>query len=39
MELESVQFEMERSKDFAEKYNKSKLDFATINNIFAGIIL
>lgn len=33
---EAVQLEMERRRTFAEKYNISKLHYATVNNPFAG---
>ncbi|RBP35550.1 recombinase family protein [Garciella nitratireducens] len=36
---EAVQLEMERRKTFAEKYGISKLDYATVNNPFAGRII
>jgi site-specific DNA recombinase len=36
---EAVQLEMERRKDFAERYNISKLDYATVENPFAGRVI
>lgn len=33
---EAVQLEMERRKIFGEKYNISKLDYASADNPFAG---
>jgi len=36
---EAVQLELERRKDFAEKYNISKLDYATADNPFAGRVI
>lgn len=36
---EAVQLEMERRRDFAKKYNISKLDYATICNPFAGRVI
>jgi site-specific DNA recombinase len=36
---EAVQLEMERRKAFAEKYNISKLDYATVDNPFAGRVI
>ena len=36
---EAVQLEMERRKAFAEKYNISKIDYATIDNPFAGKVI
>ncbi|MCM8710834.1 recombinase family protein [Clostridium sp. SYSU_GA19001] len=36
---ESVQLEMERRRAFAEKYNISKLDYATVDNPFAGRVI
>lgn len=36
---ESVQLDMERRKVFAEQYGISKLDYATVNNPFAGRII
>lgn len=35
----AVQLEMERRRAFAEKYNISKLDYATVNNPFAGRVI
>jgi site-specific DNA recombinase len=34
-----VQLEMKRRKAFAEKYNISKIDYATIDNPFAGRVI
>ncbi len=36
---EAVQLEMERRRDFAERYNISKLDYATVENPFAGRVI
>ncbi|WP_334293163.1 recombinase family protein [Alkalithermobacter paradoxus] len=36
---EAVQLEMERRRAFAEKYNISKLDYATVDNPFAGRVI
>ena len=36
---EAVQLEMERRKAFAVKYNISKLDYATVDNPFAGRVI
>lgn len=36
---EAVQLEMERRRAFAERYNISKLDYATIENPFAGRVI
>lgn len=36
---EVVQLEMERRRTFAEKYNISKLDYATLDNPFAGRVI
>ena len=36
---EAVQLEMERRKAFTEKYNISKIDYATIDNPFAGKVI
>jgi len=36
---EAVQLEMKRRKAFAEKYNISKLDYATVDNPFAGRVI
>ncbi len=36
---EAVQLEMERRRAFAEKYNIIKLDYATIDNPFAGRVI
>jgi len=36
---EAVQLEMERRRDFAERYNISKIDYATIDNPFAGRVI
>lgn len=36
---EVVQLEMERRRAFAEKYNISKLDYATVDNPFAGRVI
>lgn len=36
---EAVQLEMDRRKAFAEKYNISKLDYATVDNPFAGRVI
>lgn len=36
---EAVQLEMERRKDFAERYNINKLDYATVDNPFAGRVI
>lgn len=36
---EAVQLEMERRRAFAEKYNISRLDYATIDNPFAGRVI
>lgn len=36
---EAVQLEMERRRAFAEKYNISKLDYATVDNTFAGRVI
>lgn len=36
---EAVQLEMERRRDFAERYNISKLDYATVDNPFAGRVI
>jgi site-specific DNA recombinase len=36
---EAVQLEMKRRKAFAEKYNISKIDYATIDNPFAGRVI
>ena len=36
---EAVQLEMERRKAFAEKYKISKLDYATVDNPFAGRVI
>jgi DNA invertase Pin-like site-specific DNA recombinase len=36
---EAVQLEMERRRGFAEKYNISKLDYATVDNPFAGRVI
>jgi len=36
---EAVQLEMMRRKAFAQKYNISKVDYATINNPFAGRVI
>ncbi|WP_127837248.1 recombinase family protein [Clostridium prolinivorans] len=35
----AVQLEMERRRAFAEKYNISKLDYATVDNPFAGRVI
>lgn len=36
---EAVQLEKERRRAFAEKYNISKLDYATVDNPFAGRVI
>ncbi len=36
---DAVQLEMERRRNFAEKYNIGKLDYATVNNPFAGRVI
>lgn len=36
---EAVQLEMERRRAFAEKYSISKLDYATVENPFAGRVI
>lgn len=36
---EAVQLEIERRRAFAEKYNISKLDYATVDNPFAGRVI
>lgn len=36
---EEVQLEMKRRRAFAEKYNISKLDYATVNNPSAGRVI
>lgn len=36
---EAVQLEMKRRKAFAEKYNISKLDYATVHNPFAARVI
>ncbi len=36
---EAVQFEMERRKAFAEKYNIKKMDYVTNDNPFAGRVI
>lgn len=36
---EAVQLEMERRRVFAERYNISKLDYATVENPFAGRVI
>lgn len=36
---EAVQLEMERRKAFAEKYGIVKVDYATIDNLFAGKVI
>lgn len=36
---EAVQLEMERRRAFAEKYNISKLDYATVDNPYAGRVI
>lgn len=36
---EAVQLEMERRRAFAEKYNISKIDYASIDNPFAGKVI
>lgn len=36
---EAVQLEMERRRAFAERYNISKLDYATVENPFAGRVI
>jgi hypothetical protein len=36
---QAVQIEMERRKAFAEKYGISKLDYATVDNPFAGRVI
>jgi site-specific DNA recombinase len=36
---EAVQLEMKRRRAFAEKYNISKLDYATVDNPFAGRVI
>lgn len=36
---EAVQLEKERRKAFAERYNLSKLDYATVDNPFAGRVI
>lgn len=35
----AVQLEMERRRAFAEKYNISKLDYATVDNPSAGRVI
>lgn len=39
MELEAVQLKMKRRKAFAKQYNISKVDYATVNNPFAGRVI